>query len=415
MNTPELNVIVSGGITSAKGFSASGVHAGFRRNPARLDMALVVADEPCPCAGTFTQNPFASAPVRITRSKVRSGALVKAVVVNSGNANAATGAAGRKTALDTCDLAARALGCDAENVLVSSTGVVGQQLSMKPFEVGLPQAIERLSWDDGGAFAASAILTTDTFPKEYAVTYASAAPGLEGREFAIGGCIKGSGMIMPNMATMICIITTDAPLDHETAQAALSSVVGETFNKLTIDADTSPNDTCLLLCSGAAAPGARIERGTPAFDEFAFALHDVCRYLARMVARDGEGSTKIITVNVTGAASDSDADAAARKVANSTLVKTAIFGHDCNWGRIAVAAGSSGARFSQENVSIDIMGIPVCRHGMALDFDEDEALRRFEQDEIVIDCDLGEGDRSTTIWTCDLTYDYVRINGDYRT
>ena len=415
MNTPELNVIVSGGITSARGFSASGVHAGFRRNPARLDMALVVADEPCPCAGTFTQNPFASAPVRITRDKVRAGVLVKAVVVNSGNANAATGAAGRKTALDTCELAAEALGCDAENVLVSSTGVVGQQLSMKPFVAGLPQAIERLSWDDGGAFAASAILTTDTFPKEYAVSYTSAAPGLEGTKVTIGGCIKGSGMIMPNMATMICIITTDAPLDHETAQAALSSVVGETFNKLTIDADTSPNDTCLLLCSGAAAPGSRIERDSPALDEFAFALHDVCRYLARMVARDGEGSTKIITVNVTGAASEADADAAARKVANSTLVKTAIFGHDCNWGRIAVAAGSSGARFSQENVAIDIMGIPVCRHGMALDFDEDEALRRFEQDEIVIDCDLGEGSCSATIWTCDLTYDYVRINGDYRT
>jgi len=241
------------------------------------------------------------------------------------------------------------------------------------------------------------------------------AEGLAGTTITVGGCVKGSGMIMPNMATMIAVVTTDAPLEHDALQHALNAVVDESFNKVVVDGDTSPNDTCFLLASGAAAPDATIEEGTPAFEEFVSALDFVCQQLARMIAADGEGSTKLVTVNVRGAASDEDADTAARAVATSPLVKTAIFGHDCNWGRIAVKLGMSGASFKAEDCDIDIMGIPVCRGGMEVPFDENEALLKFQENEIVIDCDLGAGDCSCTIWTCDLTYDYVRINGEYRT
>ena len=413
MSETEITSII-GGITSASGFKATGIHAGFRRNPSRLDMALVVADESCVCAGTFTQNPFASAPVQVTREHVANG-VARAIVVNSGNANAATGDAGLDIARRTCDIAASAIGCPAEEVLVASTGVIGQPLPIKPFESGIPAALSKVS-TDGGPWAASAILTTDTYPKEAAVSYVSAADGFEDIKVTIGGMAKGSGMIMPNMATMIAIITTDAPLAKEAAKEAVSTVVRRTFNKVTVDGDSSTNDTCLLLASGEAArSGDLIEPGGAAYDEFVAALGQVCERLARMIAQDGEGSTKLVTVNVTGAADDSDADLAARRVANSPLVKTAIFGHDCNWGRVAVALGTSGARFEASKVNIDMMGIPVCREGLALAFDEDEALRRFEEPEVVIDCDLGAGTGTCTVWTCDLTYDYVRINGEYRT
>lgn len=403
----------SGGVTSAKGFKAAGVHAGFRRNPGRLDLALVICDEPCACAGTFTQNPFASAPVQVSRRRARAG-VARAVIVNSGNANAATGEAGLAVVSRTSEIVSEEIGCPADQVLVASTGVIGQPLPVAPFESGVPEA-HGLASVDGGASAAQAIMTTDTYPKEAAVSYVSCAGDLAGTKITIGGMAKGSGMIMPNMATMIAVITTDAPLDHDVAQQALSRVVGESFNKVTVDGDSSTNDTCLLLASGVAAQGVSIEEGDDAFEEFVVALDSVCETLARMIAQDGEGSTKLITVNVSGAVSDVEADAAARRVANSSLVKTAIFGHDCNWGRVAVALGTSGATFQASDVSIDMMGIPVCRGGLALAFDEDEALRRFERGEIVIDCDLGAGNGSCTIWTCDLTYDYVRINGEYRT
>ena len=258
-------------------------------------------------------------------------------------------------------------------------------------------------------------MTTDTFPKEYAVTYESEAEGFSGMRVTIGGMAKGSGMIMPNMATMISVLTTDAPLAPEDAYRALRKAVSASFNKVTVDSDTSTNDSCYLLASGKAvgAPTEPIEGA--AFDEFTRALTHVCSTLARDLASDGEGATRLITVQVTGAADDADADTAARAVANSPLVKTAVFGHDANWGRIAMAIGKSGAAFRQEDVSIDIMGLAVCRKGLTVDFDEDEALRRFENPEIVLSVDLGAGEGSATMWTCDLTHDYVTINGDYRT
>ncbi|HIZ99951.1 bifunctional glutamate N-acetyltransferase/amino-acid acetyltransferase ArgJ [Candidatus Collinsella stercoripullorum] len=413
----KIRAVPDGGVTSARGFSAAGIHAGFRRNPERADFALLAAERPVSAAGVFTTNRFCAAPVTVCREHLGADScgLVQAVAVNSGNANAATGEPGLAVARETCDIVSQMFGCEPEQVLVASTGVIGQQLDIAPFETGVPAAVEQLS-PAGGAAAARAIMTTDTHPKEYAVSYESGVLEYVGCTFTVGGCVKGSGMIMPNMATMIALITTDAPVAPKTLHAVLADCVAQTFNKVTVDSDTSTNDTCIMLASGEAAPGeAPIEVGSEAYEELAYAVRVVCEGLARAVAADGEGASRLITVNVTGAPSDADADAAARSVANSPLVKTAVAGHDCNWGRIAMALGKCGVAFRQEDVSIDIMGIPVCRAGLTVPFDEDEALRRFEAPEIVISADLGAGEGAATVWTCDLTHDYVTINGDYRT
>lgn len=410
--------IPGGGVASAQGFKAAGVHAGFRKNPGRKDMALVVADEPCACAGTFTQNVFCAAPVIVSREHLEgvSYGTARAAVINSGIANAATGERGIEAAREMARIAGDAIGCPEQEVMVASTGVIGQHLPLDPFKTGVPAALAVLS-RGGGADAARAIMTTDTHPKEAAVTFSVDAPAYAGCTFTVGGMAKGSGMIMPNMATMISVLTTDAPVVADVLHAALAAAVNKSFNKVTVDSDTSTNDTCLLLASGAAAPAgaAPFAPGTDELAAFQAALDAVCTNLARQMAADGEGATRLVTVNVTGAANDADADKAARTVANSPLVKTAVTGHDANWGRIAAAIGRSGAAFRQQDVSIDIMGLPVCRGGMTVPFDEDEALRRFEDPEIVIDIDLGAGDARTTMWTCDFSHDYITINGDYRT
>ena len=411
-----------GGVTAARGFRASGVHAGFRKDPERLDLALVVADEPCACAAVFTKNVFCSAPVIVSRAQLGADqpgepayGTARAVVVNSGNANAATGEPGLEAARETARIAGDAVGCPASEVLVASTGVIGVQLPLAPFGIGLPAAASLLS-AGGGADAARAIMTTDTRPKEAAVTFSGDGIGYDGCTFTVGGMSKGSGMIMPNMATMIAVLTTDAPVSAPALHRALVHAVNRSFNKVTVDSDTSTNDSCFLFASGAAAPAgaSAFDPDGPAFARFQAALVEVCETLARMMAADGEGATRLVTVHVTGAANDTDADLAARAVANSPLVKTAVCGRDANWGRIAAAIGKSGAVFRQEDASIDIMGLPVCRGGLAQAFDEDEALRRFEQPEIVIDVDLGAGEARTTVWTCDFTHEYITINGDYR-
>ena len=412
-----LRPITGGGVTAAKGFRAAGIHAGFRKDPERLDMAMVVADEPVAAAGTFTRNRFCAAPVQVSRENLNGGrgfGRVQGLVVNSGNANAATGEPGLETARETCEIASQILGCEREQVLVASTGVIGQELGIETFETGIPAAVEALS-AAGGADAARAIMTTDTHPKECAFSYASQTLAYAGCTFTVGGMCKGSGMIMPNMATMICVVTTDAPVEPQTLHLILKTCVDATFNKVTVDSDTSTNDTCIMLASGAAGEDVpMIEPGTDAYEELLYATRQVCETLARNIAGDGEGSTKLVTVTVRGAATDDDADAAARTVANSPLVKTAIAGRDCNWGRIAGALGRSGVPFDQRQVDIDIMGMPVCRAGLTVPFDEDEALRRFEAPEITIDADLHMGDCETTIWTCDLTHGYISINADYR-
>ena len=411
-----LDAIEGGGVTSAPGFKAAGIHAGFRKQPERLDMAIVEADELCVAAGVFTQNVFCAAPVILCREHLGPGSAgtARAVVVNSGVANAATGPRGLDDARQMAALTADAVGCATEDVLVASTGVIGQFLPMDKF-AALP-ALHAAATAKGGHEAARAIMTTDTHPKECAFTFCQSKDPGAGAVFTVGGMAKGSGMIMPNMATMISVITTDAPVAPRDAKAALKAAADASFNKVTVDGDTSTNDTCILMCSGKAAPAgsAPLQPGTPAFAEFQAALDAVCQNLARQMAADGEGASKLVTVNVRGAATPEEADLAARTVANSPLVKTCIAGHDANWGRVAGALGRSGAHFNQEDVDIHFMGMSVCEKGLAVIFDEDEALRRFEEPEIVIDCDLGAGDASTTVWTCDFTHEYISINGDYR-
>ena len=408
---------IEGGVTSALGFTASGVHAGFRADPERLDLALVFADEPAACAATFTQNVFCAAPVTVSREHLDgvSYGTARAVIINSGVANAATGDKGIEAARETARITGDIVGCPAREVMIASTGVIGVHVNTALYETGVPLARAALS-RQGGADAARAIITTDTHPKQAAVTFSGDSVGYDGCTFTVGGMAKGAGMIMPNMATMISVITTDAPVLPDALHDALLAAVQNSFNKITVDSDTSTNDSCFVLASGAAAPGkAPFERDSDAYALFARALQAVCSLLARGMAADGEGATRLVTVRVAGAKDAADADLAARTIANSPLVKTAIFGHDANWGRIAAAAGRSGAQFRQEDVAIDIMGLPVLRKGLPVPFDEEEALRRFERPEIELDVDLGAGDASTALWTCDFSHEYVTINGDYRT
>ncbi len=415
-DTPEACGLIpcEGGVCAAAGIRAAGVSAGFRRNPARLDLALVVADEPCVAAATFTTNRFCAAPVTVSHAHVADG-RARAIVLNSGNANAATGEPGLACAERACAHVAAELGCAAEDVLVASTGVIGVQLPFAPYEAGVPAAVASLAGTPEAAHdAACAVMTTDTVPKE--VSVAGELPQRSGapRAFHAGGFVKGSGMIQPNMATMLAVLATDAPLTPEAAREALLAAVRVSFNKVTVDSDTSTNDSAFLLATGAAG-GEKIDCSHPAYPAVAAAIRVAAVDLARKIAADGEGASKLVTVNVTGAANDADADAVARAIANSPLVKTAIFGHDANWGRVAAAAGKCGVPFDQTRVDIDFMGVPVCRAGLTVPMDEEDMLRRFEAPEIAITVDLGMGDAATRVWTCDLTHDYVTINGDYRT
>lgn len=415
-DTPEAHgfAVCEGGVCAAAGVRASGVSAGFRRNPNRLDLALVVTDEPCVAAATFTTNRFCAAPVTVSREHVADG-RARAIVLNSGNANAATGEPGLACARDAAAYVAEELACAPEDVLVASTGVIGVQLPFAPYRAGVPEAVARLGSDARSAHdAATAVMTTDTVSKE--ASFSGEVSQREGAPVTVrvGGFVKGSGMIQPNMATMLCVLATDAPLTVEAARAALRAAVRTTFNKVTVDSDTSTNDSAFLLATGAAG-GEAIDEAHPAFPAVAAAIKGTCGELARMIAADGEGATKLVTVNVVGAATDEDADLVARAVANSPLVKTAIFGHDANWGRVAAAAGKCGVPFDQSKVDIDFMGVPVCRSGLTVPMDEEDMLRRFEAPEIDVTVSLGMGEAHTRVWTCDLTHDYVTINGDYRT
>lgn len=403
---------IEGGVCAPLGFRSSGVAAGFRKDPDRGDLAIVACDHVAAAAGVFTRNRFCAAPVAFDREQLAAnGGRACAVVVNAGIANAATGETGLANARRTAGLVAEALGVGPSDVLVASTGVIGRHLPMDVMERGVLLAVSGLGGDaEHDLAAARAITTTDTRPKRAAVSYLDES----GNTYRVGGMCKGSGMISPNMATMIAVLTTDAPVGAAALQAALRAAADASFNRVTVDSDTSTNDTCLVLASGDAG-GEGIESAAGArFEAFQAALTQVATSLAQQIASDGEGATKLVRVVVTGAATDADAQAAARTVADSPLVKTAIAGHDANWGRIAAALGRSGASFEQLDVDIDILGIPVCRGGMVVDFDEGEALRRFEEPRVDIVCDLGAGGASATVWTCDLTHDYISINADYR-
>lgn len=397
--------LAEGGVCAPKGFLSSGVAAGLKTDDKR-DLALVAAQECVPAAAVFTTNRVAAAPVIVSRRHI-AGGCARAVVINAGNANACTGPQGELDARATAVAVSEALLCSADQVIVASTGVIGVPLPVERLLAAVPEAAEELD-NRSGTHAAEAIMTTDTFPKEMAVSLEVA-----GRRVTVGGMAKGSGMIAPNMATMIAVLTTDAPLTSEGCDAALRLAVSQSFNKVTVDSDTSTNDMAVLLASGAAG-GEPIDPESADFELIADAIAAVSRELARMIARDGEGATKLVTVRVSGAASDADAELAAFAVANSPLVKTALFGGDANWGRVAGAIGRSGAGVDPDAFDIDFAGIRVCRGGTATGFDEDEAAAALSANEVEISVNLNLGSGSAVVWTCDLSYEYVRINGEYR-
>jgi len=394
-----------GGVTAPAGFLAAGVSAGLKRSGKR-DVCVLAAAAPCAAAGVFTTSATAAPPVIVSREHL-SGGMLRAVVVNAGNANACTGELGMAHARAMADAAAAALGCAAGEIAVCSTGVIGVPLPLERVTSGITAAIEALdSGNDDDA--AEAIMTTDTFSKQLAVTVTAG-----GRTFTVGGMAKGSGMIQPNMATMLAFITTDAPLAPNACDTILRSAVGRSFNRITVDSDTSTNDTCVLMASGAEG-GAVLESGSAAYEAVAAAITEVATALAQMVVRDGEGATKFVTITVRGAASEHDAELAAFAIANSPLMKCALFGEDANWGRVAMALGKSGAHIDPTAFEIVFAGIVMCMNGTAIGFDEEEAARALSEPEVEILVDLHVGDGEAMVWTCDLSYDYVRINGDYR-
>ena len=402
---------VAGGVCAAKGFSAAGVHCGIRRNHSKLDLALIKADVRCAGAGCYTTNKVYGAPITVDREHLQDG-YAQAILVNSGNANTCA-PNGIQLAKDTCDLVAKALGIDAKDVLPSSTGVIGQAMELAPFEKGIPEAAAKLAATEAGSHdAATAIMTTDTHPKEYAVAFT-----IGGKTCHIGAMAKGSGMIHPNMATMLLFMTTDAKVEPILLQKALSTVVPATFNQISVDGDTSTNDTVLLLASGLA--GAQVLPDTADYDTFVAALTAVAEHLCRELAADGEGATKLLECTVTGAPDLATARAVSKSVIHSTLFKAAMFGADANWGRVLCAIGYTPGDFDISKTAVRLKSrageVFVCENAAYHPYSEEEAAKVLKEDEIEILVDLGCGDVTAKAWGCDLTYDYVKINGDYRT
>src|SRR3954470_2219598 len=398
-------VSIPGGVATPLGFRAAGISAGIKAsgNP---DLMLLVADAPAQVAAVFTTNKVVAAPVIVSRDHLaRSGGLARAIVVNSGCAHACTRDVGMRDARQMSEEAARLIGCPAEQVLVSSTGVIGVALPMDKVRAGLPAAFRALGADQGPA-AARAIMTTDLSPKESAATIT-----IGGRDARIGGIAKGAGMIEPMMATMLGFVTTDADVPAALLDRALREAVDRTFNAITVDGDSSTNDCVLLMASGAS--GVAIdESGYGAFVE---GLTAVCRELALAIVRGGEGATKLVTVNVTGAASSAEARKAAKVIANSLLVKTAIHGGDPNWGRLICAAGRAGVAFDASKAAVTIGSIVLFKNGQPHDELAPQAAEYLKGRDLEVGVDLGSGTAASTVWTCDLSAEYVRINADYRT
>jgi len=396
-------ILIEGNATSPKGFRSAGVHCGVKRE--KPDLALLVSDVPASAAGVFTTNKVKAAPVRYTQRAVAAG-RAQAIVVNSGNANACTGGPGFADSEEMAKLTAASLGLAADLVLVASTGVIGVPLPMDAIRSGIPVAVNALSSDGEGA--ARAILTTDNFPKTAAVRL-----DIDGVGVTIGGMAKGAGMIHPNMATTLCFLTTDASVPPAVLRGALKRAVQDSFNSITVDGDTSTNDTVLLLANGCAG-GAPITNGE-ALTRFTAALTLVAGELARMVVRDGEGATKLVEISVEGAASDLEARQAAMTVANSLLVKTALHGGEPNWGRILAALGRSGVEMSEETTDVSFGSLDVVRGGLGVPGVWDAAAAALEEKEVSIRIRLAVGNGAAKVWTSDLSEEYVRINGSYTT
>lgn len=403
---------IEGGVTAAKGFEAAAAAAGIKYQD-RTDMALIYSEKPCKVAGTFTTNVVKAAPVKWDRNVVDSGMKSQAVIVNSGIANACTGEEGMNYCEETAKEAAKVLGVDAKSVLVGSTGVIGMQLPMDRVKDGIRKLAEAKKPDlESGTQAAQAIMTTDTKKKEAAVTVE-----IGDVTVTIGGMAKGSGMIHPNMCTMLAFITTDAKISKKALQAALSEDVEDTYNMISVDGDTSTNDTVLLLANGAAG-NEKIRYGTWEYEAFKNALHYVNESLAKEMAGDGEGATALFEAKVIGADTKAQAKKLAKSIVCSNLTKAAIAGHDANWGRILCAMGYSGAQFDPEKVDLyfesEAGNLKIIENGVALDYSEEKATEILSQPKVTAIADIKEGDVEATAWGCDLTHGYIDINADYR-
>ncbi|HBS60705.1 MAG TPA: ornithine acetyltransferase [Firmicutes bacterium] len=397
---------IAGGICAPQGFRAAGVKTGIK-SQTKEDVAVIWAACTSAAAGMYTLNKMCAAPVTLTKRHLTDG-YARAIVVNSGCANACTGEQGMQDAMTMVRETARALDLQPSDIAVASTGVIGTFLPMDKVTAGIRQACENLS-PQGHDSTMRAIMTTDTFVKELAVEFV-----LDGRVTRIGGMAKGAGMIEPNMATMLSFITTDAAIQPALLKKALQAAVERSFHAITIDGDTSTNDTVLVLANGLAG-NTLIDKEDELFDTFSAALEHVCIYLAKLIVRDGEGATKFLEITVQGAADFAGAKLAAKSIANSPLVKTAFFGQDPNWGRIVAAAGYSGAAMEQDKVSLWIGGHKIVENGQGTGFAGEELTKVMAQKDIAVVIDLGAGAASATVWTCDFSYEYVRINGEYTT
>ncbi len=404
---------ITGGVTAALGFTAGGVHCGVKKSgsPDKKDLAMILSEKECTAAAVYTMNRVKAAPLYITMEHLEDG-VARGIIANSGNANACA-PEGHENAKRMCAAAAAAVGLKENDFVVASTGVIGQTLNISAIEAGMGALAASLKKEGGSDDAAHAIMTTDTVKKELAFTTV-----IGGKTVTIGAIAKGSGMIHPNMGTMLCFITTDCAITHEMLSDALHEVVPRTFNRVTVDGDTSTNDMCVVLANGMAG-NALIEWKDDGYTLFLQALHTLCRELARSIAADGEGASRLVTCRVHGARSEESAERLAKAVVSSPLTKAAMFGADANWGRVLCAMGYSKAPFRPEYVDVkfcsDLGEILVCRQGAGVDFDEERAKNILSRDEVVIDVDLHEGEEEAECWGCDLTYDYVKINGDYRT
>ncbi len=397
---------MEGGVTKPVGFKASGVHAGLKKNPENLDCALVMSEQICTVAGTFTKNVMKAAPVLWNMDVCERGKSW-GVFINSGNANAATGKQGLSDVKDMAGFVASCGPIYPNDICICSTGVIGVLLPMDKIENGIDDCIDRLS-EPGHSYAAKAIMTTDTVPKERAIDYE-----MGGRTVTLGGMAKGSGMISPNMATMISVITTDADIPHELLKPLTKEIVEISFNQIGVDNDMSTSDTVLVFANGMSGTP-EIQVDSPEYEQFKEALTTICQELAKDIVKDGEGATKFVEISVTGAETDEDAKTITRAIGNSMLCKTAFFGQDPNWGRFACAAGYSGVQFNPEELSIALDSIVLCQNGQVAQYKEKDAAAIMLQPEFTIHISVGKGSGQAVFWTSDLSHDYVSINADYR-
>ena len=406
-----IEILKEGGVTAPKGFRANGIHCGIRKNKDKKDLMLIVSDVLCDAAAVYTQNLVCGAPVTVTRENLKNG-KARAVICNSGIANTCN-ADGVEKAEAMCALTEQYTGIPANDVVVTSTGVIGQPIDLEPIQSGMQTLVDGLN-ENGSSAAAQAIMTTDTVKKEIAVSVELSG----GKTCTLGAIAKGSGMIHPNMATMLSFITTDANISAEMLQKALRWCVTRSYNMLSVDGDTSTNDTVAILANGLCG-NTRIETENEDYAVFCRALFKICNHVVRMLAKDGEGATKLVVCEVVGAADEETARVCAKSVIRSPLVKTAMFGSDANWGRVLCALGYAGAAIDVSKIDVSFRSrkgtVPVCKNGAGIEFSEEKAKEVLLEDEIEILVALNSGDAEATAYGCDLTYDYVKINGDYRT